>query len=243
MKALAILPAIVGAISIGIALEYPTYTLRYRLTVEVDTPEGVRSGSSVIQVARSDVSWFPLSQVQFSFDLRGEAVFVDLGANRNLIALLVHGTRADNFAHMASLAVEAYGYRTRSDEAWAGKVQMQGPVELKPPLIPTFVTFSDLSDPKTARGLQPDELPMVFGPGVTFRMARIETVPAGTWPFRALSWPRALAGEPVTTGIEKRLPWLPGRRGQPGYLNGPKPDLSPGALNLNGIEFSTELFR
>src|SRR5882672_287797 len=135
MKALSILAAIVGAVAVWIALAYPTYTHHYRLTVEVDTPEGVRSGSSVIEVARSDVSWFPLSQVQYATRLRGEAVFVDLGANRNVIALLVHGAQADNFAHMASLAVEAYGYLTRSDEAWAGRVKMQGPVELKPPLI------------------------------------------------------------------------------------------------------------
>src|SRR5258708_1305337 len=164
MKALVILAAIVGAISIGIALKYPTYAHRYRLTVEADTPEGVRSGSSVIEVARSDISWFPLSQVQYSIHLRGEAVFVDLGANRNLIALLAHGARADNVDQMVSLAVDAYGYRNRRDEAWAGKMKMQGPVELKPPLIPTLVSFSDLSDPKTAHGLQPDELPMVFGP-------------------------------------------------------------------------------
>jgi hypothetical protein len=216
MNALVILAAIVGAVSVGIALKYPTYTHRYRLTVEVDTPEGVRSGSSVIEVARSDVSWFPLVQNQYALRLRGEAVFVDLGANRNVIALLAHGARADNVDQMVSLAVDAYGYRTRSDEAWAGKVKMQGPVALKPPLIPTLVTFSDLSDPKTARGLQPDELPMVFGPGVTLRVARIETVPAGTWPFTALGWPRALAGEPVTQGIEKRLPWW-GAPGRPAY--------------------------
>jgi hypothetical protein len=236
MKVLAILAAIVGAISVAIALEYPTYTLRYRLTVEVDTPEGVRSGSSVIEVARSDVSWFPL-QNQYALRLRGEAVFVDLGANRNVIALLSHGARADNVDQMVSLAVDAYGYRNRRDEAWAGKVKMEGSVELKPPLIPTLVTFSDLSDPKTARGLQPDEFPMAFGPGVTFRMARLETVPAGTWPFTALGWPRALAGEPVTQGIEKRLPWW-GAPGRPAYqahlamLNGSRAGSASAAESL-----------
>jgi hypothetical protein len=84
MKALAILAAIVGTISIGIALKYPTYTHRYRLTVEVDTPDGVRSGSSVIEVLRSDMGWFPFSQGLYDFRVHGEAAFVDLGANRNV---------------------------------------------------------------------------------------------------------------------------------------------------------------
>ena len=34
----------------GYRLLYPTYTYRYRLALEVETPDGIRSGSSVIEV-------------------------------------------------------------------------------------------------------------------------------------------------------------------------------------------------
>jgi hypothetical protein len=83
--------------------------------------------------------------------------------------------------------------------------------------------------------LQPDEFPMVFGPGVTFRMARIEMVPAGTWPFTALGWPRALAGEPVTRGIEEKLPWLRTFKGT--FGGGFDPRWSRPSRSLSGIEF------
>lgn len=65
----------------------PTY--RYRLTVEVETPEGLRIGSSVIEVRTHKGAAFPgpeaaTAQVQ----VRGEAVAVDLGYRGVVFALL-----------------------------------------------------------------------------------------------------------------------------------------------------------
>jgi hypothetical protein len=222
IKRLAIFATISGAIYVGMTLAFPTFTHRYRLTIEIDTPDGVRSGSSVIEVVREDYRWMllPVPGSRYQFRERSEAVFVDLGAGRNVIALLGHGARADNVSQMISLPIEAYGYYKWDENAWAGRLPMQGPVELRPPLVPTLIAFSNLSDPKTAqvvyatevqRGRDPtvaiDRFIEIFGPGVRFRRASVEIVPIGTWPFNVLGWPRALTGDPITRDIENLLPW------------------------------------
>ena len=63
-----------------------TTTFRYKLTLEVETPDGVKSGSSVIQETTTEV-WIPARGVS-SHDV-GEALYVDLGPGRRpLVALL-----------------------------------------------------------------------------------------------------------------------------------------------------------
>jgi hypothetical protein len=84
--------------------------------------------------------------------------------------------------------------------------KLEGSVELRPDLIPTLVSFSDLSDPASARVVPPTDagFAAAFGPG--FRLARVtlEMVPAGVWPFNRVG----LSGTPVTRGIEGKMPQL-----------------------------------
>lgn len=210
MRFLAILVAVGVALYLGVTFAFPTYTHRYRLTIEIDTPEGVRSGSNVIEVVRKDVRWVLIAQGRYQFHVRGEAVFVDLGAKRNVIAILAHGERAENVDQMISLPIEAYGDYKWDEAAWAGEKKTLGPVELKPPLIPTLVTFDDLSNPKTAQivyatdvretrqsagGSRPDgrvsvnRLDQTLGSGVQFKRAWIERTT-----------------DPIKTGIEDKMP-------------------------------------
>lgn len=219
---------------------FQDYTHRFRLTVEIATPEGIKIGSSVIEVERKDERWAPVPGARFTFQVRGEAVFVDLGSRGHVIALLTHGAQGENSSEMTSLALRAYGYEAPfsgladAEAAWQGKAVMRGPVELRPPLIPTMVTFTDLADPRSAkvvyatgdhvvservdeRGTVPrsygpkvlvDEITATFGAGVRFHRATLEMVDAGTWPFTLLGWPQSLAGVPMTRGIEGRMGWI-----------------------------------
>lgn len=82
------------------ALAYPTSHHRFRLTVNVETPTGLRSGSSVMEtVVERQPGWFGLRGGHLTIpSLVGEAVFVDLGSTLdgkpiNLIALLAWGNR------------------------------------------------------------------------------------------------------------------------------------------------------
>ena len=66
------------------------------------------------------------------------------------------------------------------------------------------MTFADPADPATAHAVPPDDLEAAFGKGFRLQGISAEVVPNGLWP---LDFGGAL-GEPVTRGIEARLPWL-----------------------------------
>ena len=58
---------------------------KYRLTVEVETPEGIKSASGVMAVT-PDRGYSRHGHTQTS----GDALYVDLGGGKNLVALLAH---------------------------------------------------------------------------------------------------------------------------------------------------------
>jgi hypothetical protein len=213
---------VVAIAALLIAIYFPNYTHRFRLTVEIDTSEGVRRGSSVIEVERKDRRWSLIGG--YNFQVRGQAVFVDLGAGRNAIVLLAHGGIALDGAQMISLPIEAYGYYKWDEDAWADKKAMRGPVELRPPLIPTIVTtknpsdlkqteviyateIRDVSRPETAH-VAIDRFSEVFGPTVRFRRALLEKVPGGYWPLNLIG----ITGTSLTRGLEQEVPALEIRR-------------------------------
>lgn len=69
----------------------PFPPFRCRMTVEVETPEGLRTGSAVREVDYTDLLSSPLRLPQtgmLSLKVRGEAVAVDLPGGRTLYALL-----------------------------------------------------------------------------------------------------------------------------------------------------------
>lgn len=191
-------------------------TYRFRLTIEAETPEGVRSGSGVMSVSYSQAPSLQGGATAVA-RFRGEAVFVDLGNGCNVVALLAHGRNSEDGSSISWLPVTAltgapWGWgSTQALEALKARgKRLEGRVELKPPLIPTLVTFADVSDPRTATKLDPSDFRYRFGEGYAFKRAIIEIAPPGIWPFSFLpiSWPRWLFGEAVTHEIKSRLPLL-----------------------------------
>ena len=87
--------------------------------------------------------------------------------------------------------------------------RMTGVVPVTGALIPVLVTFTDPSDPATAHAVPPDDLEAAFGKGFHLHGVTAEVVPNGFWP---LDFGGPL-GEPVTRGIEAKLPWLKGADG------------------------------
>jgi hypothetical protein len=67
---------------------YPTCMFRYKLTAEVMTPDGLKTGSSVIEVRYSSGHPLPNPGRWRADSLSGEAVYVDLGGGKNLFVLL-----------------------------------------------------------------------------------------------------------------------------------------------------------
>jgi hypothetical protein len=76
---------------------------KYRLTVEVETPGGVKSASGVMSV-HPDRGYSRRGHTT----TKGDAVVVDLGGGRNLIALLAHLDKTLDLDGVNYVALRAY---------------------------------------------------------------------------------------------------------------------------------------
>ena len=170
---------------------------KYRLTVEVETPDGVKSASGVMAV-HPDRSYSRGGHTR----TMGDAVFVDLGGGKNLLALLAHVDKAVELDGMNYVALRGYNAAGRK-VSFNDMNRMTGAVPVQGALIPVLVTFSDPGDPATARAVPPDDLEMALGRGFHLHGISAEVVPNGLWPLD-FGGP---FGEPVTRGIEAKLPW------------------------------------
>ena len=77
---------------------------------------------------------------------------------------------------------------------------------VKDALIPVLVSFADPASPGTAQQVAPEDAAAVLGKGYRLQGISAEVMPNGYWP---LDFGGAL-GEPVTRGIQAKLPWLTG---------------------------------
>lgn len=216
---------------------------RYKMTIAVETPEGVMTGNTVRQVAiRSGLS--PLPESQASVKVKGEAVVVDLGPRGVLFGLLSgYFLGAD---HASDLPGYVYfpkgGWLSAEGNRKMKAIEKGNPVELPPKWYPKLVRFKDARDPKTVEMLlevkpcqgQPaaqkdrqyciynDRFEEAFGAGVRLKSVAIE-----------------MTEEPVTKAIDGLLPFLKTVRG--GYLDGQFLGGGPKLSNiLHGGDFKKE---
>jgi|GraSoiStandDraft_30_1057271.scaffolds.fasta_scaffold21855_2 hypothetical protein len=139
MKWLTGIALVIGLYFCHLGLDYPTSKHRFRLTVNVETPSGTRSGSSVMEaVVNRQPGWFGLKSGMISHaSLDGEAVFVDLGKTAegkpiNLIALLAWGPLGERSYDFADIHRQAYfdylGIRGKSP---GEKPERPAPIKMK----------------------------------------------------------------------------------------------------------------
>jgi hypothetical protein len=197
--------ALLAALVIGdqIRLNRPGH--KYRLTLEVETPGGVKSAAGVLAVHPD--RGYTRSGTTVT---KGDAVWVDLGGGNNLVALLAHlddnSLELDGINYVALRAFNAAGRKTSFNEM----SRIGGTAPVTGALIPVLAAFTDINDPATMRAVKPDDLEATYGKGFRLRGITVEAVPNGFWP---LDFGGAL-GEPVTRGIEAKLPWW-NRPGEP----------------------------
>lgn len=176
---------------------------RYKLTVEVETPAGVRSGSSVIEVIMTSPMKGAEALGGSGPTAIGEAVAVDLPNGETLFVLLrsetdmdwagsVHiestGLKQDDFADKAQFRETLRNNRiVYPVQRW---VEMQSGDKIDN--YPMLVMFDDINKPKSVKRVDADDLTKSFGRG--YKLNAITVM--GT-------------DEPVTKEIGKRLGWLP----------------------------------
>jgi len=168
-------------------LRYPTHTYRYKLTVEVDTPEGVRSGCAVREVTWRDGISFAEGSTGFTKE-RGEAVAVDLPAGETLFALLSSNIQGKT-------AGLAFGHINQTMKSSREVVEVQRPERLSPVWgqdgYPRFVRFRDLADPMSVQKIDLDDLASTFGEGYAIKCITAQ-----------------ITDENVTAEISSRVSWL-----------------------------------
>jgi hypothetical protein len=176
---------------------------RYKMTVELETPEGLRTGHAVRQV-----SFHPRPEGVYSARVTGEAVAVDLPDGQTLFALLADRGGNQNYAAwIAGWALKAAlkpgganaDYEAgRFAELYPTQPRTASPIGQTS--VPMLVRFRDPADPKSIERIDPDELSASFGAGVRLKRITVE-----------------ITRDRVTSGIALRLPWVPGHSGSLDY--------------------------
>jgi hypothetical protein len=166
-----------------------------KLTVEVDTPNGVRTGAAVVRVDISYGRQWPSGNALAS-GLTGEAAIVEVAPGRYLFALLDGAGATENLPSWAW-----YGAFTEQEEddpaaKFARIERLRGAQPVPPMKYPRLATFADLSDPKTVKLVDPKNLAAAFGNGFALRRITLE-----------------ITDEEVTKGeVEKVLGWMTTQR-------------------------------
>ena len=190
--------------------------VRYRLTAVVETPEGLRSGSSVIEVAWAMSRTSPPLGGS-GYTVKGEAAAVDLPGGQTLFVLLRSAEDVDWAAWVikriptAGMIEQAkptpseraeqiasekrYLDLVRADRGVHAVWKPEPPHNLPGLSIPYLVRFRDIADPKSVEQVDPDDLAKTFGLGVSLGSLTVQVTDA-----------------PVTSGIEKRLKWLAAKK-------------------------------
>lgn len=183
----------VGLLVLGVVVYSWPETHRYRMTVEVETPQGVRSGSSVVEVKEwREIRIFP-DQHLAGGSLRGEAVAVDLPDGQTLYALL-RGERS-GFGDLLRAALGPFDSPAQKVGSPPKALPRRAPVgggDTMIPTLPMLVRFRDPTIPASVERVDPDNLAASFGAGIRLRRITMQSTE-----------------DPVTKGILNKLFWLP----------------------------------
>ncbi|MCD2175680.1 hypothetical protein [Rhizobium sp. C4] len=176
------------------------YDWHQKLTVEVETPEGLKAGSSVMSARLIDTHgpFVPAEANGVSFQLNGEAVALEVSQGRYLFVLLRDIPALNWLIYPKMESVKAGALLENGDDGGAGIVA------LPRSQYPLLVTFDDINDPASVKRVDPANLEATFGPG-----------------YRLNGITLSLTKEPVTKGeVEKVLGWWCEYRTENARLNG-----------------------
>jgi hypothetical protein len=206
------------------------WSIRYRLTLEVETPEGTKTGSGMIQhwARWNDGITHGLGAGPgLALDTRAEAIITDLGARGLLLCLLSgDGARASSSGEELLLPVifpfEKWGGAIENYSAYLGRLESRKPVANAPlKSLPMLARLRDPLDPATAERVDPTNLAATFGSGV--RLVRVTA---------------QITDDPLPPPtIENKLPWLRTLQGSIANTLGLKRDYLDALNQMNDGSF------
>ena len=184
---LGVMAGSVAAVLTGCGILGGEKSYRFRMTVEVETPQGLKTGSSVMEVTAYEKLKLTSEEHGGGGGLRGEAVVVETADGPVFVLLKNDGSGQPLRAQVtAALAPGAPLNPIASYVATVGDLGgmfASAKAELPRKAWPQMVRFRDLSDPKSVEKVAPEAA------GV--KRIVVETTM-----------------DAVTTGIEKRIPWV-----------------------------------
>jgi hypothetical protein len=210
---------VVAAFALSEVIKPEVFTWRYKITVEIETPEGIKSGSAVreLRVLKNNREITP--QVPpYNFEVVGEAVVVDMGERGTLFGLI--GSRAD----LLGTFDDKFQSHPPSFRSMTTSLDYEAELELgiTRPFERDiwFVAFEDIEDPQSIFTIKPEDFESFFGKGVKLKNKYITIV-----------------DEPISYGrVEQFLNWINFKRIGIKRWDPTKPDQAKYLTKNNFIE-------
>jgi hypothetical protein len=187
-----------GAIAglIGGCRPFATSPYRFSMTVFVDTPTGLKQGSSVYEVRVAKVLRFLPDEANRDWIVIGESVAIDLAPGRTLFTLL--STVNPMGRDLAYMSMTTLDPRFKNDLVESAKRISLGTgtataADVPVNNLPAMVTFGDIADPKSVLSVDPMRLDTTFGEGFTLQRVNLRTTE-----------------DPVSSQVGSKLRWLDG---------------------------------
>lgn len=181
----------IGGLLGGCTMLFPA-RYKFRLNVEVDTTQGLRTGSSVIEVRAWNTWSFLPEEAKRDWSIKGEAVAVDLPEG-TLFALLKTANPLHDLAQMSmtALDLEFHNDVVESAKRISRKHDVLQVAEVNPADFPVMVRFTDNRDPRTLEVIEKKNLKEIFPSTIELPRFLVK-----------------LTDDPVSSEIHKRLTWI-----------------------------------
>lgn len=207
LKVVITVALVIGFALLVVRCTTPVATLRFRMTVDVNTPDGIKSGSSVMKLVRERPFLIPMPGAGGSdrgggLQILGEAPFVDLGGK--FVFMKFH----DEFYRHEIKDTVFDGLRLRAryrSEANGGDgaifrelSRIKSQADVTPSEYPAFATFAEVTNPQSQTEILSEAFRAKLGADYSIDKVTIQVV---------------ANDEPLTTALTERFPALAGERG------------------------------
>ena len=174
-------------------ISYPTYSYRYRMTVNVEVDGQIARVQASLRFEVSKQLMFLPSVNPLAYAVRGEAVYLALGEHGGSCAFrrrgVCPGSRLPSPVVVSGLHFKLNLF---DDRKLASLPALRGKWELPANEPATLVAVPDPNNSATLRVIRPEQFVQTFGPNVHWRGIIIIE----------------MTSDPITRGLESRLPLL-----------------------------------